>query len=70
MLKADYKFANYYLQEALKLDPDFELALLNLATLNLQLGEKDRAKALLKRIIQINSKNVSAINALRQLNFK
>lgn len=51
----------------LKLDPDNESLLLNLASLHLQKNDREGAKTYLQRVIKLNKNNASAKAALKQI---
>jgi tetratricopeptide (TPR) repeat protein len=67
LLNGNLKLGEYYINKALSFDPDYELALLNKANLQLQKGNKKETVLLLKRVLQINPKNENAKKALAQL---
>jgi tetratricopeptide (TPR) repeat protein len=56
--------ARKYIQTALQLDPDFTMAILNLANLTLMEGNEDYAEKLLKEIIRIDDKFIPAYGNL------
>jgi tetratricopeptide (TPR) repeat protein len=67
LLNGNLKLGEYYINTALSLDPDYELALLNKANVLLQKGNFNEAKEVLKRVLKINPKNENAKNALKQI---
>jgi tetratricopeptide (TPR) repeat protein len=66
LLSGNLQLGEYYINKALSLDPDYELALLNKANLQLQKGNKKDVIQLLKQIIKINPNNEKARMALKQ----
>lgn len=56
-----------YYNQALRLDPDFEQALLNKAGLYNFLGKREEAKAVLKQMLKRNPKNTQVQQLLQQL---
>jgi len=52
--KRDVRPAMEFLQKALQLDPECEMALENLATINVQLGKLDEGSKLLERVIPLS----------------
>jgi len=70
MLEGKSSQAYELLKTGLKLDPDNESLLLNLASFRLQVNDKAGAKLYLQKVLKINKNNVSAQVALRQIEQK
>jgi len=66
LLSGNLQLGEYYINKALSLDPDYELALLNKANLQLQKGNKKDVIQLLRHILKINPNNEKAKMALQQ----
>lgn len=67
VLQKDYAKARDEYREALKVDPDYVPAMLNLARVDLLLGDRDAADSTLRRVVETNSKQPAAILGLAQL---
>jgi tetratricopeptide (TPR) repeat protein len=67
MNKGNYTEAMQLLNKSLQLDPDYELAVFNKATLLLQMNRKAEAIQLLKRFQKRFPKNQKAQKALQSL---
>jgi hypothetical protein len=59
--------ANSYLDKALALDPDYELAILNKAAAFMSEGKVQDARKYLQKVLQINPENRQAIEGLKRI---
>jgi predicted Zn-dependent protease len=66
LLSGNLQLGEYYINKALSLDPDYELALLNKANLQLQKGNKKDVIQLLRHILKINPNNEKAKMDIQQ----
>ncbi|MDZ4847264.1 MAG: tetratricopeptide repeat protein [Chitinophagales bacterium] len=63
----NFKLAETYFDKALSLNPDYELALINKASLYFYTKRNAEAKKLVKQVLKINPQNMQALQLFEQL---
>jgi tetratricopeptide (TPR) repeat protein len=66
----EYKKADSVLNQCLKLNPDFELALMYLGNIAAERGDKETARSYYKKVISVNRKYDDAYEALKKIDEK
>jgi tetratricopeptide (TPR) repeat protein len=64
----EYEKADSALNECLKLNPDFEPALMYLGNIAAERGEEEKAKSYYRRLLSVNRKYEEAWEALKKIN--